>query len=85
MATNVCSPSMEACWDDQGLYRDAEGERVGGVLYDVAPGREPTGTDYCAIFGHKSIGRHPTEAEARAHVEQAFRDWLATLRAAHKR
>jgi hypothetical protein len=77
---------MDAYWDDRGLYRDGDGQRVGGVLYDVAPGREPTGTDdYCAIFGHRSIGRHPTRAAARAQVEQAHRDWTAAQEATNRR
>jgi hypothetical protein len=73
---------MDEYWDDdRGLYRDAEGNRVGAVMYR----QERTGLDWAAIFPHRSIGRHTTEAEARAHVERAYREWIEAQEAARRR
>ena len=75
---------MDATWDDEGLYRDTDGQRVGAVLY-TPPRDQPRGDEWSAIFPHRSIGRHATEAEARAQVEQAYRAWTDAQEAARRR
>jgi hypothetical protein len=72
-------------WDDTGKYLDSDGVQIGAILDDTPPNRPRPQAPWCAIVGHRSVGRHRTPEEAMAHVEQVVRERAEALRAANER
>lgn len=72
-------------WTERGQYLDGNGRQVGAILDDTPPTRPRPDAPWCAIVGHRSVGRHRTPEAAMAHVEQVIRERADALRAANER